>query len=245
MLPRSIMVELPEGRTWDMIVFDVDGTLMDAEGYHPDLIPLIREVEARGLPISLASGRTLPNVTPIKQSLGVTGFIVAENGGMVWDSNEGHEIMALADGSRAKAAAQWLATQIDGFDPAGIESNRWRETEWCLFEKEDEDLMRELLADTEWSDLIVVPTGFAIHICAPGIDKAGGLRLALEQRGVEPERVIVCGDAPNDVSMFDLCGFSVAVNDARSSVVEGADCLTEARGTEGSLELLRAVIAIL
>jgi len=55
----------------------------------------------------------------------------------------------------------------------------------------------------------------------------------------------VCGDAPNDVSMFDLCGFSVAVNDARSSVVEGADCLTEARGTEGSLELLRAVIAIL
>jgi hydroxymethylpyrimidine pyrophosphatase-like HAD family hydrolase len=164
---------------------------------------------------------------------------------MVWDSNEGHEIMALADGSRAKAAAQWLATQIDGFDPAGIESNRWRETEWCLFEKEDEDLMRELLADTEWSDLIVVPTGFAIHICAPGIDKAGGLRLALEQRGVKPERVIVCGDAPNDVSMFDLCGFSVAVNDARSSVVEGADCLTEARGTEGSLELLRAVIAIL
>ena len=59
------MVELPEGRDWEMVVFDVDGTLMDVDGYHPDLIPLIREVEARGLTVSLASGRTLPNVTPI------------------------------------------------------------------------------------------------------------------------------------------------------------------------------------
>ena len=150
------MVELPKDRKWDMLVFDVDGTLMDANGYHPELIPLIREVETRGLTVSLASGRTLPNVTPIKQSLGVSGFIIAENGGMVWDSGEGREIVALADGSRARDAAEWLGTQIEGFDAVGIESNRWRETEWCLYEKEDAELMRQLLADTEWSDLIVV-----------------------------------------------------------------------------------------
>ena len=53
--------------------------------------------------------------------------------------------MALADGSRARVAAEWLATQIDGFDDAGIESHRWRETEWCLYEREDEELMRQLL----------------------------------------------------------------------------------------------------
>ena len=239
------MVELPKDRKWDMLVFDVDGTLMDANGYHPELIPLIREVEARGLTVSLASGRTLPNVTPIKQSLGVSGFIVAENGGMVWDSGGGHEIVALADGSRAKDAAEWLETQIEGFDAVGIESNRWRETEWCLYEKEDEELMRQLLAYTEWSDLIVVPTGFAIHITAPGVDKASGLRVAFEQRGVDPENVLVCGDAPNDVSMFELCGSSVAVNDAYEGVAEAADLLTDARGTEGSVELLRALIDIL
>ena len=54
------MVELPEGRDWEMVVFDVDGTLMDVDGYHPDLIPLIREVEARGLTVSLASGVHCP-----------------------------------------------------------------------------------------------------------------------------------------------------------------------------------------
>ena len=69
--------------------------------------------------------------------------------------------------------------------------------------------------------------------------------MAFEQRGVDPERVLVCGDAPNDISMFELCGFSVAVNDEREDVVNAADCLTVARGIEGSLEFLRAVIAIL
>jgi len=105
--------------------------------------------------------------------------------------------------------------------------------------------MRQLLAYTEWSDLIVVSTGFAIHITAPGVDKASGLRVAFEQRGVDPENVLVCGDAPNDVSMFELCGSSVAVNDAYEGVAEAADLLTDARGIEGSVELLRALIDIL
>ena len=79
------MVELPQGSDWDMIVFDVDGTLLDIEGYHSELVALVRKVDSEVMPVSLASGRTLPNVTPIKQSLGVSGFVVAENGGMVWD----------------------------------------------------------------------------------------------------------------------------------------------------------------
>ena len=66
--------------------------------------------------------------------------------------------------------------------------------------------------------------------------------MAFEQRGIDPSRVLVCGDAPNDISMFEMCGFSVAVNDAHDGVAEAADLLTESRGTEGSVELLRALI---
>ena len=77
------MVELPESSDWDMIVFDVDGTLLDREGFHDDLVSLARKVDSEVMTVSLASGRTLPNVTPIRQSLGVSGFIVAEDGGMV------------------------------------------------------------------------------------------------------------------------------------------------------------------
>ena len=238
------MEGLPEEFDIDMVVFDVDGTLMDSSGFHPDLIPLIRQLEER-LTVSLASGRSLPNVTPIRQALGLSGFIVAENGGVVWDSSEGHEIRVLADGDRPKQAAQWLATRIEGFDVRGIESNRWRETEWCMLESGQEHLMRELLSGTEWSDLLVVSTGFAIHITCPGIDKEAGLRVALEQRGVDPSRVLSCGDALNDVPMFEYCGYSVAVNSSLSEVVEAVDCLTESHGLAGTVELIEALLEIL
>ena len=236
------MVELPEGVDWDMIVFDVDGTLLDVEGYHPELVALIRKVDSEVMPVSLASGRTLPNVTPIKQSLGISGFIVAENGGMVWDGDEGHEIVAMADGTRAREAAQWLATQIEGLDSRGIESNRWRETEWCLKETHSHEQIRDLLADSEWGDLEVITTGFAVHIAKFGLDKASGLRLALEQRGINPERVIACGDAPNDIAMFNLVGFSVAVNDSYPNVVEAADRVSDSNGKQGAIELLKALL---
>ena len=235
------MVELPDDCVWDMIVLDIDGTLLDRQGIIPEMIYLVRELERKGMVVSLASGRTLPNITPIHQSLGISGFIVGENGGMVWDSGKGHPIKALADGSRPKEAAQWLGTQIEGLNPEGIESNRWRETEWCLTEVEDWEEVRDAIASSEWSDISVVPTGFAVHLTIPGHDKASGLRVAFEQRGIDPARVIACGDAPNDIPMFDLVGFSVSVSRNYPEVVQAADLVTDAHGKEGSLELLKAL----
>ncbi len=235
------MVELPEDCEWDMIVLDIDGTILDREGIIPEMIHLVRELERSGMTVSLASGRTLPNITPIHQSLGISGFIVGENGGMVWDSSRGHEIRVLADGSRPREAARWLGTQIEGLNPEGIESNRWRETEWCLIEIEDWEEVRDAIASSEWSDISVIPTGFAVHLTIPGHDKASGLRVAFDQRGIDPSRVIACGDAPNDIPMFDLVGFSVSVSRNYDEVVRAADLVTDAQGKEGSLELLKAL----
>ena len=108
-----------------------------------------------------------------------------------------------------------------------------------------EHQMRELLSQTEWSDLLVVSTGFAIHITCPGVDKEAGLRVALGQRGVDPSRVLSCGDALNDIPMFEYCGYSVAVNSGLRQVVEVADWLTESDGLEGTIELLRALLNII
>jgi phosphoglycolate phosphatase (TIGR01487 family) len=236
------MVDVPNLGEWDMVVFDVDGTLLDRDGFHDELVSLAKRVDREVMPVSLASGRTLPNVTPIMQALGTSGFIVAENGGMVWDSIQGHEIRSLSDGSRARDAAKWLATKIEGLDPSGIEPNRWRETEWCLSETDSFEQMKSLIADSEWSDLEVVPTGFAVHIVSPGLNKSLGLSIALEQRGIDPKRVIACGDAPNDLPMFDLVGFSVAVSDLYPEVASSADTITDQRGKSGSIELLKALL---
>ena len=54
---------IPSIEDIDMIVFDVDGTLMDRDGMPPGMVGLMKETESRGVTISLASGRTLPNLT--------------------------------------------------------------------------------------------------------------------------------------------------------------------------------------
>ena len=43
-----------------MIVLDIDGTLLDRQGIIPEMIYLVRELEKKGMVVSLASGRTLP-----------------------------------------------------------------------------------------------------------------------------------------------------------------------------------------
>lgn len=235
-------MDLPDLSDFEMIIFDIDGTLLDIEGFQEELIPLIRIIEQGGVTISLASGRTLPNVTPIQQSLAVSGFVVGENGGMVWDTHAGFPIHSLADGKRTRDAANWLASRIDGLDPAGIESNRWRETEWCLKDDGNYEAIKDAIEGSQYSELSVVPTGFAIHLCTPGLDKSTGVGFALKQRGIDPARVIAVGDAANDIPMFELCGFAVAVNDKHDGVAEAADMITKQKGTSGTIEFLKQFI---
>ena len=235
-------MDLPDLSDFEMIIFDIDGTLLDIEGFQEELIPLIRIIEKGGITISLASGRTLPNVPPLQQSLAVSGFVVGENGGMVWDTHAGFSIRSLADGQRTRDAANWLASQIDGLDPAGIESNRWRETEWCLKDDGNYEAIQDAIEGSQYSELSVVPTGFAIHLCTPGLDKSTGVGFALKQRGIDPARVIAVGDAANDIPMFELCGFAVAVNDKHDGVAEAADVITKQKGTSGTIEFLKQFI---
>ena len=39
------MLEVPNPNEWDMIVFDVDGTLLDSDGFHDELVKLARRVD--------------------------------------------------------------------------------------------------------------------------------------------------------------------------------------------------------
>ena len=38
------MVELPDDQEWDMIVLDIDGTLLDRDGIIPEMIHIVRAV---------------------------------------------------------------------------------------------------------------------------------------------------------------------------------------------------------
>ncbi len=227
-----------------MLVCDIDGTLTGPDhALHPKVPSALRALEEAGLPVALATGNVRPVAWGFARQLGISGPLICENGGVVWDWRRGGSPLMLADGSRAREAAEWLADRIEGFDPIGIESNAWRESEWCLHRRENDDAMRRLLDGSEWEDLAIVRTGFAIHLSDPDLHKGRGLTAALSARGVDPARVIAIGDAPNDIPMFELVGHSVAVGNAFDATKEAASVIAKDPSGAAVVELANEILA--
>ena len=201
---------LPQGWIPKAIAVDIDGTLTDSnKEIYLEAIEALRRLEAAGIPIILATGNVRAITYGLWRFIGATGPMVCENGGVVWHP-DWDEPIVRADGSRARKAGQMLEDKL-GIDSRGITTNAWRESEWCLFPDENLEDVAELISKSEFSDLSVVKTGFAIHLMEPHLSKGEGLSIALEKMNLDPSEILAVGDAPNDISMFKLVGHSVAV----------------------------------
>ena len=71
------------------------------------------------------------------------------------------------------------------------------------------------------------------HVTERGVNKRSALEIQLSRRGIDPSRVLSCGDALNDVSMFNLTGYSVAVNGTIAEVRDAAGSISEGRASGG------------
>jgi HAD superfamily hydrolase (TIGR01484 family) len=66
----------------------------------------------------------------------------------------------------------------------------------------------------------------AVMVLPSGINKATGLRVALDSLGLSPHNVVGVGDAENDHAFLSLCECAVAVANALPMVQERADWTT-------------------
>ena len=204
---------------------DIDGTITDYNKIlHLEAIEALRRLEDAGIPVILATGNVRAITYGLSRFIGASGPMVCENGGVVWHPSWDEPIVR-ADGARAKKCAQDMAKHIH-IDPEGITTNAWRESEWCLFKHEDLDAVNDWVSNSEYSDLAVVKTGFAIHLMEPHLSKGEGLRVALQNMGLSPDDILAVGDAPNDIPMFELVGHSVAVGGCFNSLAEVASVVS-------------------
>lgn len=73
-----------------------------------------------------------------------------------------------------------------------------------------------------------------VEICPPGVDKATGLDVVAQSLGVDPTEVLVFGDMPNDLPMFEWAGWGrVAVANAHQSLRDRADEITLRNDDDG------------
>lgn len=94
-----------------------------------------------------------------------------------------------------------------------------------------------------WATLTQSGLGF-IEICPPEVDKASGLSVVAQTLGVDPGDVLVFGDMPNDLPMFEWAGWGrVAVANAHREVRLAADEITLRNDDDGVAIYLDRLLA--
>ena len=206
-------------------------------------VEALRRLEDAGIPVILATGNVRAITYGLWRFIGLSGPMCCENGGVLWHP-DWDEPLVRASGDEAKKAAEWLQSQHSEIDARGIRTNAWRESEWCLFKDEDLQLVTSSISESNWSNLDVVRTGFAIHLMEPHLSKGSGLEMILERLGIEASELLSVGDAPNDLSMFAMSGWSVAVGTPFADVRDAADVVSPYPNSATIAPLVDAILAV-
>jgi len=193
-----------------LVITDVDGTLTGSDGsVSPACCGAISHLQEHGIIVGLASGRTLPSLESLALDLGISGPIIAENGGVA--KLKAHE--ELVDlGYTRRPALEALKTLKTLFPDAITEreDNKDRMVDvviWSYGVETDE--LRRHLRDTQLLD-----SGYILHLLQKGVSKGRTLTRLLDKIGdgnLSPAEIMVFGDSLTDISLFELFPHSVLI----------------------------------
>jgi phosphoglycolate phosphatase (TIGR01487 family) len=218
------------------VAVDIDGTLTDAQRrLHLGAAERVREVEALGVPVILATGNILCFSEAVSILIGTTGGIIAENGGII-KLADGEEVY-LGNASEVLRAFDHLAKRLKVRKVARSELRR---TEVAIYRTVSAEEVRRVLRDF---DVEVVDTKFAIHIKDPRVSKGKALRVIASRMGIGMEEVVAIGDSENDRDMLESAGYAISVGE--ESLRDCADYVTKRKLGEGGEEAFLHVLEML
>ena len=227
----------PGGAPLRAVVSDVDGTLTDVHRrLDAQALDWVRRLESHGIPVILATGNVLPIALALHRFLGLSGPIVAENGGLVYSNGRGGPRVepARRPSGRGAGVPTTSARWVTG---PRLFTDRWRESEVALEPTVSVAAIRRELGDLR---VHVESTGFAIHLMETGAGKLPALERALAPLGLRPTNCVILGDGDNDVDMLRAAGFGVSFPSGSSRARAAAHYVTRARFGRGFVEGLKA-----
>jgi HAD superfamily hydrolase (TIGR01484 family) len=210
---------------------DYDGTLA-YDGIVDDatadaLVAFMRS----GRKLLLVTGRELPDLVRVLPRVDLFDRVVAENGALLFDPATKKETPLGPEPS-----AEFVETlRKKGVNPLSV--GRSIVATWEPNEKLVLDAIRE-----HGLELQIVFNKGAVMVLPPGINKASGLKAALEDLGLSAHNVVSVGDAENDHAFLQASGYAVAVANALPTIKEEADLVTKPARGAGVAELIEAVI---
>jgi hydroxymethylpyrimidine pyrophosphatase-like HAD family hydrolase len=90
-------------------------------------------------------------------------------------------------------------------------------------------------------DLYLSDSRYAFHINERGVNKATGFKRVLDILAVAPAETVAIGDSQTDIPLFDLCGYSVALNHAENHVKNRARHVVSGKEGEGVIDAIEYI----
>jgi len=210
---------------------DYDGTLAHDGRLTDSTIASLERLIASGRRLVMVTGRELPELLDVCPRIDLFEYVVAENGALLY-CPKSREEKPLAE-PPPKAFAEELRKRGVGRVSVGrVIVATWEPHETTVLQT-----IRDL-----GLELHVIFNKGAVMVLPAGVNKASGLKRALDAMGLSPHNAVGVGDAENDHAFLSLCECSVAVANALAGVKDKADIVTRGARGEGVSELIEHLL---
>ena len=210
---------------------DYDGTLATEGRVDEEAVDALDQLRGSGRQLVLVTGRQLPDLQQVFPHLDLCDRVVAENGGVLYQPATAR-VKAL--GERPSEAL------LEALHARGVPASAGQVI--VATGRDCEDVVLETIRDLGLR-LHVIFNKDALMVLPIGLNKAAGLRTALAELQLSPQRVVGVGDAENDVAFLQICGLAVAVANALPDIKHMADWLTRGQSGVGVREVIDAMLS--
>lgn len=210
---------------------DYDGTLAHHGKIDEPTWAALRKLKESGRRLIMVTGRELDELLEIVPHPEVFDRIVAENGGVVYEPAV-KEVRTIAPGPSAAFVSELVKRGVTRISVGRVIVATWEpHQEKVLGVIRDQGL-----------ELQVIFNKGSVMILPSGVNKATGLKVALDELGLSRHNVVGVGDAENDHALLSKCECGVAVANAIPSLKQIADLVTEHHHGAGIVELINHMI---
>ncbi len=217
---------------FEALVTDYDGTLAHHGTVADSTVAALERLKASGRRLVLVTGRLLPDVRDAFPRLDLFDRVVAENGALLYRPDTREEKLLAA----APPAAFVEALRRAGVSPLGVGRVI------VATREPHEHTVLGIIHDLGLELQVIFNKG-AVMILPATVNKATGLKAALDELTLSPHNAVGIGDAENDHAFLALCEASVAVANALPMVQEQADLVTSGAQGDGVDELIDRLLA--
>jgi hydroxymethylpyrimidine pyrophosphatase-like HAD family hydrolase len=216
-----------------VLAADYDGTIAPDGRVAPATVAALERFAASGRKLVLVTGRELDELLAVFPAIGVFDRVVAENGALLY---------VPATGKRRALGEPPPALFVRELERRGVVPLSVGESIVATVHPH-ETVVLQAIRDLGLELQVIFNKG-AVMVVPASINKASGLKAALDELGLSARNAVAIGDAENDHALLREAEYGVAVANALPMLKREADHVSAHPSGAAVIELVDDLIAL-